>query len=93
MSTTDSAGSMPSQRSRGRANVVDNPTLERDMSTSAVINRNHTDYSRRLSLKKAADNKTKEIEDLKCQVANLTNLVQSLLAASATVIPSPSSTN
>jgi hypothetical protein len=65
-----------------RATVVDNPTLERDMSTNAVINRNKNDYFRRLQVKKANKAKDQELETLKSEVSQLKELVQSLLNTS-----------
>ena len=65
-----------------RATVVDNPTLERDMSTNAVINKNKNEYFRRLQVKKANKAKDQELETLKCEVSQLKELVQSLLNTS-----------
>ncbi len=63
-----------------RASVVDNPTLERDMSTNAVINRNKTEYSRRLQVKKSNQKKEQELENLKAEVTQLKELVNSLIS-------------
>lgn len=63
-----------------RASVVDNPTLERDMSTNAVINRNKTEYSRRLQVKKNNQKKEQELENLKAEVTQLKELVNSLIS-------------
>jgi hypothetical protein len=65
-----------------RATVVDNPTLERDMSTNAVINKNKNEYFRRLEVKKANKVKDQELETLKSEVSQLKELVQSLLNTS-----------
>jgi hypothetical protein len=65
-----------------RATVVDNPTLERDMSTNAVINKNKNEYFRRLQVKKANKVKDQELETLKSEVSQLKELVQSLLNTS-----------
>jgi hypothetical protein len=65
-----------------RATVVDNPTLERDMSTNAVINKNKNEYFRRLQIKKANKAKDQELETLKSEVSQLKELVQSLLNTS-----------
>lgn len=65
-----------------RATVVDNPTLERDMSTNAVINRNKNEYFRRLQVKKANKAKDQELETLKSEVSQLKELVHSLLSQS-----------
>lgn len=63
-----------------RASVVDNPTLERDMSTNAVINRNKTEYSRRLQVKKSNQKKEQDLENLKAEVTQLKELVNSLIS-------------
>jgi len=63
-----------------RASVVDNPTLERDMSTNAVINRNKTEYSRRLQVKKNNQKKEQELENLKAEITQLKELVNSLIS-------------
>ena len=63
-----------------RASVVDNPTLERDMSTNAVINRNKTEYCRRLQVKKSNQKKEQELENLKAEVTQLKELVNSLIS-------------
>jgi hypothetical protein len=68
-----------------RATVVDNPTLERDMSTNAVINKNKNEYFRRLQVKKANKVKDQELETLKSEVSQLKELVQSLLNTSQNV--------
>jgi hypothetical protein len=65
-----------------RATVVDNPTLERDMSTNAVINKNKNEYFRRLQVKKANKAKDQELETLKSEVSQLKELVHSLLSQS-----------
>lgn len=65
-----------------RATVMDNPTLERDMSTNAVINKNKNEYFRRLQVKKANKAKDQELETLKSEVSQLKELVQSLLNTS-----------
>lgn len=65
-----------------RATVVDNPTLERDMSTNAVINKNKNEYFRRLQVKKANKAKDRELETLKSEVSQLKELVHSLLSQS-----------
>lgn len=65
--------------SKGRATVVDDPNLQKDLSTGAVINRNHTDYSKRLSLKKAMREKESQISKLEDEVAELRELVNQIL--------------
>jgi hypothetical protein len=64
-----------------KAAVIDNPTLERDMSSKAVINKNNTEYEKRITFKNLTNKRKKELEDLKEEVANLKELVQSLIAS------------
>jgi len=66
----------------GRATVVDNVNLERDLSTNAVINKNRAEYLRRLAAKKANASKNAEFENLKSEVTQLKALVSSLLSSS-----------
>ena len=64
-----------------RANVSGIPTLERDMGSQAIINRNQTDYQRRLAHKRASAVKDQEIENLKSEVAELKELVKQLISS------------
>jgi hypothetical protein len=64
-----------------KAAVIDNPTLERDMSSKAVINKNNTEYEKRITFKNLTNKRKKELEDLKEEVAILKELVQSLIAS------------
>ena len=64
-----------------KAAVIDNPTLERDMSSKAIINKNNTEYEKRIAFKNSTATRKKELEDLKEEVANLKELVQSLIAS------------
>jgi hypothetical protein len=64
-----------------KAAVIDNPTLERDMSSKAIINKNNTEYEKRIAFKNLTAKRKKELEDLKGEVANLKELVQSLIAS------------
>ena len=64
-----------------KAAVIDNPTLELDMSSKAVINKNNTEYEKRITFKNLTNKRKKELEDLKEEVANLKELVQSLIAS------------
>lgn len=65
----------------GKATVVDNANLERDLSTHAVINKNRAEYLRRLAAKKANASKNEEFENLKSEVTQLKALVSSLLSS------------
>lgn len=67
--------------STGRAKVQNSPSLERDLSSQAIINRNQTDYQRRLAQKRFTAEKDKEIQDLKSEVSQLKELVQQLISA------------
>lgn len=64
-----------------RATVSSDPTLERDMSSQAIINRNQTDYLRRLAVKRTTKAKDDELENLKSEVAQLKELVAQLLSS------------
>ena len=66
--------------SKTRAKVIDRPSLQRDMSSNAVINTNSTEYQRRLAVKNSIQQKNTELENLKTEVAQLKSLVQQLLA-------------
>ena len=66
--------------SKVRAKVMDRPSLQRDMSTNAVINTNSNEYQRRLAVKESINKKNQEIANLKTEVAELKSLVQQLLA-------------
>lgn len=66
-------------RSKGRATVVEDPTLQRDLSTRAVINTNQTDYSRRLALKRSMREKDSALHKLQEEIQDLKTLVTQLL--------------
>ena len=68
-------------QSKMKARVVDHPNLLRDMSTNAVINTNGNEYRRRLERIRATKRKDEEIELLKKQVNDLTELVNKLTSA------------
>lgn len=59
--------------------VKEDPTLVRDGSCRAIINRNTKDYLRRLVAKKTFEDKEAEIEKLKSDVQELKLMVQTLL--------------
>lgn len=65
----------------GTAIVKEDPSLVRDISNSAIINRNSSDYFRRLSVKNATKKKDEELEELKSEVNELKDLVRQLLSA------------
>lgn len=65
----------------GRAIVSDNLNLERDISSQAIINRNQTEYLRRLAVKQDNIVKHAELENLKLEVAELKALVTRLLSS------------
>jgi hypothetical protein len=78
--------------SKGRATVIDDPTLQRDLSTGAVINKNHTDYSKRLALKKAMREKDSQITRLEEEVAELREMVNQILKRGISTTPPPPAT-
>jgi len=63
-----------------RAIVTDNPTLERDLATNAIINKNRTEYTRRLQIKDNNKKKEQELENLKAEVTQLKELVNTLIS-------------
>jgi hypothetical protein len=63
-----------------RPKVSGIPTLERDVTSQAIINRNQTDYQRRLAQKRNSAEKDKEIQDLKAEVSQLKELVQQIIS-------------
>lgn len=67
---------------RPDAIVKEDPSLKRDGSNSAIINRNTNDYFRRLAVKRSTEIKQREMEDLKSEVAQLKELVNQLLSSS-----------
>ena len=66
-------------RNKVRAKVVDNPTLEKDMSTNGVINNNRSDYIKRVAVKSATSKKEAELQSLRDEVAQLKKLVTQLI--------------
>ena len=68
-----------------RATVKEDPSLQRDGSNNAVINRNANDYFRRLAVKRATDAKEKELQNLKSEVSELKDLIRHLIASSQNV--------
>jgi hypothetical protein len=68
-----------------RATVKEDPSLQRDGSNNAVINRNTNDYFRRLAVKRATDAKEKELQNLKSEVSELKDLIRHLIASSQNV--------
>lgn len=69
-----------SMASAGHSIVKEDPSLTRDGSNSAIINRNNNDYFRRLSIKRATQAKEIEMEKLKCEVSELKDLVKQLIS-------------
>lgn len=59
--------------------VQDDPMLVRDNASQAIINRNTSDYLRRLATKSTLENKQAEINQLKADVDELKSLVKSIL--------------
>lgn len=51
------------------------------MSSQAIINRNQTDYIRRLAVKQETAAKRAELENLKSEVSELKALVRTLLSS------------
>jgi hypothetical protein len=59
--------------------VEDNKYLGRDPNSKAILNTNKKDYMRAVQAKRNSANRVDEIESLKTQVAELSNLVKQLL--------------
>lgn len=72
---------MKKHSSTARASVIDHPTFERDMSSKAIINKNHNEYVKRLAYKTEKNKKEKELQDLRAEVENLKQLVNSLIVS------------
>jgi hypothetical protein len=66
-------------RNKVRAKVVDNPTLEKDMSTNGVINNNRSDYIKRVAVKSTFKKKDSELQSLRDEVEQLKKLVSQLI--------------
>ena len=66
-----------------RAQVVTHPSLQRDLSSNAIINTDSSSYHARMAQKKATQAQQDEVEELKDQVAELKKLVQKLSRAVA----------
>lgn len=60
--------------------VKEDPSLRRDGSNGAIINRNSNDYFRRLAIKKSEKSKKSELESLRSEVAELKDLVRQLIS-------------
>lgn len=66
-------------RNKVRAKVVDNPSLEKDMSTNGVINNNRSDYAKRIAVKCASMKKEAELQALRDEIGQLKKLVTQLI--------------
>jgi hypothetical protein len=64
-----------------RAKVVDNPSLERDLSSQAVINRDASAYQHRMAHKQAHKAQKDDIQSLRDEVTRLAKLVLDLTAS------------
>ena len=65
------------------AKVVDDPTIVRDLTTNAILATDIGALSRHRAHRRAVQNKEEEMNQLKDQVAQLTKLVQTLIADKA----------
>lgn len=66
-------------RNKVRAKVVDNPTLEKDMSTNGVINNNRSDYIKRMAVKSSSMKKEAELQSLRDEIQQLKALVNQII--------------
>ena len=64
-----------------RAKVVDNPSLERDLTSQAVINMDASAYQHRMAYKQAHKAQKDDIQSFRDEVARLTKLVLDLTAS------------
>ncbi|MBI19538.1 MAG: hypothetical protein CMB73_03075 [Euryarchaeota archaeon] len=62
-----------------RVNIQDRPGLQRDISSGAVINTDNTAYAKALKAQELAKAKQNEIEDLKQDVKELKQLMQTII--------------
>ena len=62
-----------------RVNIQDRPGLQRDISSGAVINTDNTAYAKALKAQELAKAKKHEIEDLKQDVKELKQLMQTII--------------
>jgi long-subunit acyl-CoA synthetase (AMP-forming) len=70
---------MTPTQNKVRAKVVDNPSLEKDMSTNGVINNNRSDYIKRVAVKSTFKKKDSELQSLRDEVEQLKKLVSQLI--------------
>ena len=67
---------------RKTAKIKDNPDLMKDFTSGAVINTNNSAYEARLAQvekRKLDEQQSKDIEDMKKEIAELTKLVKKLV--------------
>lgn len=62
-----------------RVNIQDRPGLQRDLSSGAVINTDNTAYVKALKANEAAKAKEQELIDLKNDVKELKQLMQTII--------------
>lgn len=67
------------KKKKGKAIVEDNPNLNRDLSSTAIINTNTDAYSQRLAQKAARKDSRTEINNLKDEVKELKDLIHKLI--------------
>ena len=67
------------RKKKGKAIVEDNPNLNRDLSSTAIINTNMDAYSQRLAQKAARQDSRTEINNLKDEVKELKDLIHKLI--------------
>ena len=62
-----------------KVNIQNRPGLQRDMNSGAVINTDNTAYQKALKAKLAAENKEKELQSIKDDVAELKDLMNQII--------------
>jgi hypothetical protein len=62
------------------ATIVENPTFVKDLSSHAILNRDHSAYQAALKFRQHSKNHKKTVVDLSSRVAQLESLVQDLIS-------------
>lgn len=62
------------------ATIAENPTFVKDLSSHAILNRDHSAYQAALKFRQHSKNHKKTVVDLSSRVTQLENLVQDLIS-------------
>jgi len=66
------------------ATIVENPTFVKDLSSHAILNRDHSAYQAALKFRQHSKNHKKLVTDLSGRVAQLETLVRELISQAGT---------